>query len=127
MELRSTMDYAVHVTTRYIQLHSTGEDSTWDYAAPETIYNYAVQETTRYMGLRSTRDYAVHGTTQYRRLHGTGEEGTRDYAAPGTTHYNIYIGPKLGLATQARTTNDATLKLVLKVILYLVLLIQAEQ
>ena len=98
------MDYAVHVTTRYMQLHSTGEESTWDYAAPGTIYNYAVQETTRYMGLRSTRDYAVHGTTQYSRLHGTGEESTRDYAAPIFRH-TIYIGPKLGLATQARINN----------------------
>ena len=101
MGLRSTMDYAVHVTTRYIQLHST--------------YNDTVQWTTQYMGLRSTRDYAVHGTIRYRRLHGTGEESTWDYAAPGTTHYNVFL-TMLGLATQARSTNDATLKLVLKVI-----------
>ena len=67
MELRSIMDYAVHVTTCYMQLHITGEDSTLDYAAPETIYNYAVHGTTQYMGLRSTADYTV----QVRKVHGT--------------------------------------------------------
>ena len=77
--------------------------------------DYAVHGTTRYTQLRSTWDYAVHGTTQYRRLHGTGEESTWDYAAPGTTQYNVFL-TMLGLATQARSTNDATLKLVLKVI-----------
>ena len=77
--------------------------------------DYAVHGTTQYMGLHSTGDYTVQETTRYRRLHGTGEESTWDYAAPGTTQYNVFL-TMLGLATQARSTNDATLKLVLKVI-----------
>ena len=90
MGLRSTVDYAVHVTTRYIQLHST-----WD---------YAVHGTTQYMGLHGTGDYTV----QVRKVHGTMPHlGLRS---------TLYFFDHAWTSYPGQVDNDSTLKLVLKVI-----------